>query len=188
MDNDLEYWEESLSKAHFIINEEHLKLLDELIADIKEAKLSEQDLIFILRSVDAEIVFDILNMLKAKNIITEKAQKNIDKQLVDIYEEDYVLDKKNKTFKKRISLKTDNNARPINAYEILAIFFKHSKNEKLLFGLDKTDDEFLSGVVADFKELKKPKKSSDIYKKQKESIGKVLNSLISEVKSLRKEI
>lgn len=188
METELEYWKKGLRRIHTITKNEHIELLNDIILEIKKNNLSQTDLINILRVVDADIATDILNVLIVDEYLTEEEFDEIHDELRDIYVEEYIKDKADGTFKKRVLLKQNRNPRPISKSEIVSVFLKNSHNFRLLWDMDKTEDEFLLGIVADFKELGRIKKTNEIFKKQTENMEQVLNSILTNIKDLRIEV
>ena len=188
MKDDLDYWQECLRKIHYIHDNAHIKLLYELVDEIKKANLSKTEILDLLRNIDAEVASDILTVLLKEKFLSEYDFEFIDDCLKTIYEEEYLRDKENGDFELRLALKKSKNIRPISRHEIVTIFFKNTENAKLLWGIEKTDDEFLLTLIGDFKKIKENKKSSRIYKLQKDNMETVLNSLINDVKNSTREV
>lgn len=188
MEMELEYWKELENRIYCIREVKHLELLDELVGEIKDNNLSLNELIEILRQIEAEIVTDILTTLRNNKVYSEEEIDSVDEALKNIYQEEYIRDKQDGTLRKRIDLKKNKNARPISRHEILSIFFKNSLNTKLLWGMERTDDEFLQGLVDDFKELRAIRRVNESFRRQTESMEKVLTQMITDVKNLRKEL
>ena len=185
MINDLDYYKEGLRKIHCIQEKEEIELLYKLAEKIKEYNLNVIELIELLRNVDTEIVSDILNVLITENFLTEEDRDSVTDGLKQIYENEYLRDKENGTFKKRLALKPNKNKRPISRHEILAIYFKKTLNAKLLWGIEKTDDEFLLSLIDDFTVLREIRKSNEMFRKQREGMKKVLTELIEKVKNFK---
>lgn len=184
MEKDLEYWIEGIRKPHYIMKEDHLKLMHEVVDAIKNANLKPDEIIDLVRELDAEICVDIINTLISEKYLTEDEYIELDDNLTKIYEEEYISDQKDGTLEKRMAFKANKNVRPISRYEIVTIFFKNTDDAMLLWGKGKTGDELLLSLIKCYQELGVIKKANAMFKKQQESIEEVLTCLLQDIKAL----
>jgi len=179
---------EEIHQLRFITDEKHVSLLKKVVDEIIVHKLSNKDIVNLFAEVNAEIVDDILKMLEDENFLTKEEGNIIDKELINIYSEDFLKDLKSGDLNSRLSLKTNKNSRPITRFEILGIFFSKTLNEKLLWGKETTDDVILKALIQTHKELCSPKKERAIYDKQYKEMDTVVIQLIENINNFIQEI
>lgn len=176
---------ELVHKMRFITQDEHIKILNEIVEEIKAQNLSNEEIVDMFSSVDAEIVSDIIKVLEDENYITVDDGYEIDSQLTKIYEEEYIRDSKSGVLQSRLQLKTNKNARPISTFEILGIFFAKTLNYKLLWGIETTDDEFLNSLINTHNELRATRKENAIFKKRQENMEANLTDILNKLKEAK---
>lgn len=176
---------ELVHNMRFITKDEHFKLLQQIVDEIKLQNLSNDDIVKLLSEIDAEIVDDIIKMLEDENYLTKQDGQDIDVKLIKIYDEEFIKDYKSGVLQSRIQLKTNKNPRPISRFEILGVFFARTLNEKLLWGRETTDDEILNALIKVHNELCVVRKSNAIYEKQQKNIELTLSSILDKLEDAK---
>lgn len=185
MTNDQKEFLDAAMKLQYITEEKHLKLLHEIVSEMRGADFSQDTFINLIRNVNAEIVSDLLKLMYSELLIDKQQYDDIDTKLMELYQEEFIRDEKNGVFESRMKLKTDKNPRPISLYEIMGIYFRNELDEKYFIFNKVSENELINRLVKIIKELQKSVMTTRMHKKFNDSLETVLTDLLRDVTDLK---
>ena len=171
----------------FFTEKKQLDLLYLVTAKIKEKILSNDEIVDLLKNVDAEIAHDILKILLSQKFINNDDYNEIDTALIKIYEQDFISDFSSGVIEERLKLKLNKNKRLISRYEILGVYFSKTLDSKPLFGIENSGDELIDNLAEINKKLCVPRLANLLFKRQHEIIEQILENLIEDLNKEKKE-
>lgn len=172
----------------FFTEQKQLDLLYLVTAKIKEKILSNDEIVDLLKDVDAEMAHDILKILLSQKYINNDDYNEIDTNLIKIYEQDFIKDFSSGVIEERLKFKLNKNKRLISRYEILGIYFSKTLDSKPLFGIGESEDPLINNLADINKKLCLPRLTNMLLKKQFELVDSVLKNLIEELNKEKKEV
>ena len=172
----------------FFTEKKQLDLLYLVTAKIKEKILSNDEIVELLKNIDAEIAHDILKILLSQKFINNDDYNEIDTSLIKVYEQQFVADFSSGVIEERLKFKLIHNKRLISRYEILGIYFSKTMDSKALLGIEKSEDKLINNLADVNKKLCVTRTANLLLKKQQELVDGVLENLIEELNKEKKEI
>ncbi len=186
MTNDQKEFKDFCMEMQVITQEKHLNLLKEIVLEMKGVNFSQDDLLNFIIKIDADIVADLLKLMKFEGLLTDKEFDEIDTKLMLMYQEEFLRDEKNGVFESRLKLKTNKNPRPISVYEMVGIYGRNEPDGNL-FAQQISENPLVKRIVPIIMDLKKPEKYNKIYKKFYNTLEQTLTNILNDVKTLKAE-
>lgn len=171
----------------FFTEKMQIDLLYLVTAKIKEKILSNEEIVDLLASVDAEIAHDILKILINQKYLSSDDYNEIDSGLIKVYEREFIEDFSSGVIEERLQFKLIHNKRLISRYEILGIYFSKTLDSKALFGIEKSQDELINCLAEVNKSLCSARTANLLIKKQNEIFDESLHNLVEKINLRNKE-
>lgn len=161
---------------------ENSKLYFKVIEGLYKADLSDDEIVDILRNVNAKLAQDILFSYKLRS---GRDTYNANELLNNIYLDEYQEDFNNKNIEKRLTLRTTKKRpRVITREEVMHMIFQKEVLPIVIFTGYKGNDELVKSLVETGKVVFERRKSDAIYKRIEASLVDDMNYVIAEVEKV----
>lgn len=180
MDNDkTTYYKNERTKKTLLPKGDNLKEFYVLIDTLCNAKISDEEIVEILRNVNAKLAQDILFSYRLK---TGNQNYDIVIKLGKIYLQEYIEDYNNNKLKSRLSLRTTNKRpRVITREEIMYAMFQKNILPPVIFNGYNGDDEIVKSLVDTGKTVFERRKTEAIYDRIEASLKDDMNYVVEEI-------
>lgn len=161
---------------------EDLKLYYRVIEGLYNANLTNEELVNILRNINAKFAHDILFSYRLRSG-SESFDAN--EMLHQIYLQEYIEDYNNNNIDKRLTLRTTKKRpRVITREEVMYILFQKGVTPSVIFFGYNGKDELVKSLVETGKTVFERRKTESIYKRIEASLIDDMNYVIAEVEKV----